>query len=146
MSTAREDQLEHAFSEGEMTVANLTLRPFSLGTLALCLDLILTTFVTQDREQLQAITEAEKQRQMAAFAWMQSAPEKEVLKLVREKRRNPSSIALDDAIEDFQFTVPVHLLPDLIKEVDRISKLAAAAAVEVVPKDGEKEPGEPGNS
>ena len=83
---------------------------------------------------------------MAAFAWMQSAPEKEVLKLVREKRRNPSSTALDDAIEDFQFTVPVHLLPDLIKEVDRISKLAAAAAVEVVPKDGEKEPGEPGNS
>lgn len=143
---SREQNLEDAFLEGDVTVANLKMRPFSLGTLNLCRTLGLTMFTASDKDAVEALDDSQKQRQMATFAWMQSAPLPEVLLIVREMRNNPGSKVLEEKVEEFEMTVPVHLLPQLVKEVKRISELAASAAVEVQPKPGDKDANEPGNS
>ena len=123
----RSQQLEAAFAEGASTVAGLQLRPFSLGTLNLCRQLKLSLFLDEDAE----LSDEEKQRQLVAFAWAQSAPLKDVLAAIRTG-------TTDDHITEFEFTLSIDLLPGLLGEIDRISRLAAAAAVDVVPKPGDK--------
>lgn len=132
----RSQQLEAAFAEAETTVAGLRLRPFSLGTLNLCRQLNLTLFLDETAE----LTDAEKQRQLVAFAWAQSAPLHEVLAAIRTGKAM-------DHIAEFEFTLSIDMLPGLLAEITRISKLAAAAAVEVAPKPGSGiEEGAPPNS
>ena len=79
MNAPRLPQLEAAFAEdpAPAMVGGNRLRPFSLGTLNLCRQLKLTLFT--DAQADEQLTEEERQRQIAAFAWMQSAPLKEVL-------------------------------------------------------------------
>ena len=81
--TTRNKQLEAAFAEpwGDKTkVGSLRLRPFSLGTLNVCRQLGLTLFLDGEAD----LDDAEKQRQIVAFAWAQSAPLPEVLGALRE--------------------------------------------------------------
>jgi hypothetical protein len=125
---ARTQKLEAAFSEpwGDAAkVGSLRLRPFSLGTLNLCRQLGLTLFLDGEAD----LDDAEKQRQIVAFAWAQSAPLPEVLGALR-------SGTAEEKIAEFEFAMDVGDLPQLIAEIRRISELAAAAAVEVAPKPG----------
>jgi len=128
----RTTQLEAAFAEdGTPTAAaGLRLRPFSLGTLNLCRQLGLTLFT--DSKADESISDEERQRQIAAFAWLQSAPLKEVLQVVR-------SGTWQEAVNEFEFSLSVETIPALVAEIGRIATLAAAAAVEVVPKPGASE-------
>ena len=121
----RSQQLEAAFAEAETTVTGLRMRPFSLGTLNLCRQLNLTLFLDETAE----LTDAEKQRQLVAFAWAQSAPLNEVLAAIRNG-------TAQERIDEFEFNLSIDVLPGLLGEIARISKLAAAAAVEVAPKPG----------
>lgn len=124
--TDRNKQLEAAFAEpwGDKTQAgSLRLRPFSLGTLNVCRQLGLTLFLDGDTD----LDDDEKQRQIVAFAWAQSAPLPEVLGALREG-------TAADRIAEFEFRMDVGDLPALIREIRRVSELAAAAAVEVMPK------------
>jgi hypothetical protein len=124
----RSTQLEAAFAEPgstETKVGSLRLRPFSLGTLNLCRRLNLTLFLDENAE----LTDEEKQRQIVAFAWAQSAPLPEVLAALRTN-------TADEKIEEFEFGLDVGDLPALLDEIQRIGELAAAAAVEVAPKPG----------
>jgi len=125
----RSAQLEAAFAEDPTPamVGGNRLRPFSLGTLNLCRQLKLTLFT--DAQADEALSEEERQRQIAAFAWMQSAPLKEVLHAVRAG-------TWQEAVAEFEFNLSVDTIPSLIAEISRIATLAAAAAVEVVPKPG----------
>jgi hypothetical protein len=135
--TARNKQLEAAFAEpwGDQTkVGSLRLHPFSLGTLNVCRQLGLTLFLEGDTE----LDDDEKQRQIVAFAWAQSAPLPEVLGALREG-------TAPDRIAEFEFLVDVGDLPDLIREIRRISELVAAAAVEVMPKSGDSDEDAPPN-
>ena len=124
----RTRKLEAAFADpaqGETVIGGLHLRSFSLGTLNVCRQLDLTLFLDDEAE----LTDEEKQRQIVAFAWVQSAPLSEVL----------SALRTGNAIEriaEFEFQLDVAALPELITEIQRISELAAAAAVEVAPKPG----------
>ena len=124
----RTQKLEAAFAdsnEDDTVIGSLRLRPFSLGTLNVCRQLELTLFLDGEVE----LEDEEKQRQIVAFAWAQSAPLSEVLEALRTKTA-PQKIA------EFEFQMDVGDLPELIKEIQRISELAAAAAVEVAPKPG----------
>jgi hypothetical protein len=123
----RSTQLEAAFAEGPTTIGNLTLRPFSLGTLNLCRQLNLTLFLNGETE----LNDQEKQRQLVAFAWIQAAPMVEVLKAIRSGNAA-------DKVAEFEFSLGIDTIPMLLKEVSRVSQLASAAAVEVVPKPGSK--------
>jgi hypothetical protein len=129
MNDPRTSQLEAAFAEesAPTMAAACRLRPFSLGTLNLCRQLKLSLFTDPQAEE--KISDEERQRQIAAFAWMQSAPLKEVLAAVRAG-------TWKDAVTEFEFNLSVETIPALIAEISRIATLAAAAAVEVVPKPG----------
>jgi hypothetical protein len=124
----RTRKLEAAFAdptETETMIGGLRLRPFSLGTLNVCRQLDLTLFLDGEAE----LGDEEKQRQIVAFAWVQSAPLTEVLAALRTGTGN-------ERIAEFEFQLDVAALPELITEIQRISELAAAAAVEVAPKPG----------
>ena len=43
-----------------------------------------------------------------------------------------------DKVAEFEFSLGIDTIPMLLKEVSRVSQLASAAAVEVVPKPGSK--------
>jgi len=124
----RTRKLEAAFADpaqGETVIGGLRLRSFSLGTLNVCRQLDLSLFLDGEAD----LTDEEKQRQIVAFAWAQSAPLTEVLSALRAGNAN-------DKIAEFEFRMEVAALPELITEIQRISALAAAAAVEVTPKPG----------
>jgi hypothetical protein len=135
----RSDQLEAAFTDpsgGATQVGSLRLRPFSLGTLTLCRRLGLTLFLDEEAE----LPDHEKQRQIVAFAWAQSAPMPEVLAALRTG-------TAEEKIAEFEFGLDLGDLPALVAEIQRIGELAAAAAVEVAPKPGTSgEEGTPPNS
>ncbi len=124
----RTRKLEAAFADpaqGETVIGGLRLRSFSLGTLNVCRQLDLTLFLDGEAD----LNDEEKQRQIVAFAWAQSAPLSEVLGALRTGTAN-------EKIAEFEFRMDVAALPELITEIQRISSLAAAAAVEVTPKPG----------
>jgi hypothetical protein len=123
----RSTQLEAAFAEASTTIGNITLRPFSLGTLNLCRQLNLTLFLNGETD----LNDQEKQRQLVAFAWIQAAPMPEVLKAIRTGNAA-------DKVAEFEFSLGIDTIPMLLKEVSRVSQLASAAAVEVIPKPGSK--------
>lgn len=86
----RTRKLEAAFAdpaETETTIGGLRLRPFSLGTLNVCRQLDLTLFLDGEAE----LGDEEKQRQIVAFAWVQSAPLTEVLAALRTEPRTKES-------------------------------------------------------
>ena len=134
-SDPRTPQLEAAFAEGPAHIGDLRLRSLSFGTINLCRQLNLSLFLDEQVE----LPDEEKQRQLIAFAWIQSAPLPEVLEAVRSRK-------VQERLDEFAFSLSIDMLPGLMTEVSRISKLAAAAAVEVMPKPGDRdEEGSPPN-
>jgi hypothetical protein len=131
----RTPQLEAAFAEGPAHIGDLRLRSLSFGTINLCRQMNLSLFLDEQVE----LSDEEKQRQLIAFAWIQSAPLPEVLEAVRTRK-------VQERLDEFAFLLSIDMLPALMVEVSRISKLAAAAAVEVMPKPGDRdEEGTPPN-
>ena len=123
---ARGDALTKGFhGEGEVTLCGHKLRPFTFGSLTLCRRLKLSLFT--DEGSAEELNEAETLRQMSAFFWIQSQPVTDVLGAVRAGKS-------DEAIDAFQFEVPVHVLPRLMDRINELSKLAGSAAVEVEAK------------
>ena len=131
----RTPQLEAAFAEGPAYIGDLRLRSLSFGTINLCRQMNLSLFLDEQVE----LSDEEKQRQLIAFAWIQSAPLPEVLEAVRTRK-------VQERLDEFAFLLSIDMLPALMVEVSRISKLAAAAAIEVMPKPGDRdEEGAPPN-
>jgi hypothetical protein len=131
----RTPQLEAAFAEGPAHIGDLRLRSLSFGTINLCRQMNLSLFLDEQVE----LSDEEKQRQLIAFAWIQSAPLPEVLEAVRTRK-------VQERLDEFAFLLSIDMLPALMVEVSRISKLAAAAAIEVMPKPGDRdEEGAPPN-
>lgn len=127
--------LDDAFFDGTTSIGALKLRPFSIGSMTACRKLGLTLFTGSE----DSVSEEEVQRQIVAFAWIQTAP----LELVQSSIRNGTA---QDQIDRFEFQLVPSDLKRLESEINRISRLAAAAAVEVVSKSVPADPDEPGNS
>ena len=56
------------------SAGGITLRPFSAGTLTLCRALGLTMITGATKEQIEAMSADEKQRQLTTFLFIQSQP------------------------------------------------------------------------
>lgn len=126
-SDARLDLLEAAFTEGEGELLGISVRPITLGTLNLCRRLELTLVLRPELEG--ELPEEDKQRQALMFVWLHSAPLREVLAAVRDGTWEHAFAAF--AQGGSQLVVPV-----VLHEIRRVSKLVEAALVEVLPKPG----------
>lgn len=125
----------------------LIVRPFTFGSLALAKKMNLTLFTGEGDEETEEGTEEpdaeltdDMMFQLAAFFWMQSQPVAEVLGAVRKDE-------WQDRVEEFAFLLPIHEMGNLMSEVNRISNMAADAAVDVIPQDSDSDldKGSPGN-
>lgn len=127
---------------------SITIRPFTFGSFGLSKKLGLTMFVGEDErfdENGQPVEDPARDLdddtiwQLQAFFWMQSQPVNEVLGAVRNG-------SWRDRVEEFGFDLPLHVMHDLMAEMNRINKMAAEAAVDVVPRDdSDADSGAPGN-
>ena len=111
--------------ESEFTVGAIRLRPFTIGTKEAVRKMGLTV-ITGDTD---GISEADIERQMVAFVWLQSAPLSVVLKSLRLGD-------WQDRVDEFQFELPLDATPQIIAEINRIAKTVEAVAVEVQPRPG----------
>lgn len=111
------------------------MRPFTAGTLSLSRQLKLGMLLGDEAE----LSEAEQQRQLMTFAWMQSQPLDEVFAAVNAGK-------VDEAVQRFEFDVPVPWIPLIIAEIKRIAEQASAASVEVMQKPNSGDKDAPGNS
>lgn len=126
--------LDDAFFDGPVDVGSLKLRPFSIGSMTACRKLGLTLFMGSGDN----LTAEEMQRQVCAFAWIQSAPVTVVQRALREG-------TAEDFIARFEFEVMPSDLKKLEAEINRISELAAVAAVDTVSRETARDSNEPGN-
>ena len=111
--------------ESNFSVGEIKLRPFTIGTKEAARKMGLS-FITGGTE---SISEAEIERQMVGFVWLQSAPLSVVLKSLRVGD-------WQDRVDEFQFELPLDATPQIIAEINRIAKAVEAVAVEVQPRPG----------
>lgn len=119
----------------------ISIRPFTFGSFGLCKKLGLKMFSgDQDVEDPDPDAELDDDTmwQLQVFFWMQSQPVNEVLGAVRNN-------TWKERAEDFGFDLPIHIMRDLMSEVNRISSMAQEAAVDVLPKGDDGEESAPGN-
>lgn len=117
------------------TVHGIKLRAFSYGSIQLAYMLDLTLF-TEDEKDLH-LSDAEMQRQIISFAWIQSAPREDVVNAVVNKRT-------EEEILKFALGIPVDAIPELLDEITRIGSLIRASTVRAEskhPATGEDAPG-----
>ena len=113
-----------------LEVAGLRLRPFSIASF----NLIQRLGIKLDSAQ----TDAEQMRNLAALAWIQSAPIPEVIKAVHSGKANES-------IDAFMFTIDLSRVGELSSELNRIGEAVSAASFGVEAKPGDKEESTPPN-
>jgi hypothetical protein len=113
-----------------LEVAGLRLRPFSIGTF----NLLQRLKIQIDGD----VPEDDQMRNLAAVAWMQSAPIPEVLKAVHTGKA-------DEAIDAFMFQIDLSRVGELSAELNRIGEQVAAASFGIEAKPGDKEESTPPN-
>jgi hypothetical protein len=111
------------FLDGPKMIGGMKFRTFTVGSKALCSQLKLSMFISGNI----ALDEFESERQLTAFTWIHAAPLKDVLKAVRENTAN-------EAIQEFGFSIPFGLLPQIVAEINRIGTQASENAVDVEQK------------
>lgn len=121
----------------------ITIRPFTFGSFGLCKKLGLTIFGGGEEAETESgepeYLDEHVMDQLGTFFWMQSQPVNEVLGAVRNG-------TWKERAEEFEFDLPIHAMKDLMSEINRISRMAQDAAVDVAPKDdGDSDKGAPGN-
>jgi hypothetical protein len=113
-----------------LEVAGLRLRPFSIGTF----NLLQRLKIQIDGD----VPEEDQMRNLAAVAWMQSAPIPEVLKAVHTGKA-------EEAIDAFMFQIDLSRVGELSAELNRIGEQVAAASFGIEAKPGDKEESTPPN-
>ncbi len=113
-----------------LDVAGLRLRPFSIGSL----NLMQRLGIQLDGQ----LSEADQLRNIAAIAWLQSAPVPDVLRAVHTGRAH-------EAIDAFMFTIDLARIGELSAELNRMGEAVAAASFGVEAKPGDKEESTPPN-
>jgi hypothetical protein len=124
----------------------LTLRPFSAGTLTLCRALGLSMIAGATKEQLDALTTDEKQRQLTTFLFIQSQPLDVVKKAVKLARENRQAFE-DEYLLPFELELPVTAMFTAMAQLENNLTAIEAAQIEVVtrPTGSKKEATPPPN-
>jgi len=124
----------------------ITLRPFSAGTLTICRALGVTMVVGGDKEQVEALSADDKQRQLTTFLFIQSQPLDMVKKAVKLARENRQAFE-DEYLLPFELELPVTAMFTAMAQLENNLTAIEAAQIEVVarPKGSSKEPTPPPN-
>ena len=109
---------------GERRIGNLKLRPYTMGSMQLAYLLKLTMFTRGKDDPPLELDDLEEQRQIMAFAWMQSADEDDIADAVRDD-------TVDRCVLKFSLNVTFDMLPGLMAEINRINAMLAASSVRV---------------
>ena len=112
---------------GERQIGNLKLRPYTMGSMQLAYLLKLTMFTRGKDDPPLELDDLEEQRQIMAFAWMQSADEDDIADAVRDD-------TVDRCVLKFSLNVTFDMLPGLMAEINRINAMLAASSVRVESK------------
>ena len=124
---------------GERRIGNLKLRPYTMGSMQLAYLLKLTMFTRGKDDPPLELDDLEEQRQIMAFAWMQSADEDDIADAVRDD-------TVDRCVLKFSLNVTFDMLPGLMAEINRINAMLAASGVRVESKHPSSEDDAPGKS
>jgi hypothetical protein len=124
---------------GERRIGNLKLRPYTMGSMQLAYLLKLTMFTRGKDDPPLELDDLEEQRQIMAFAWMQSADEDDIADAVRDD-------TVDRCVLKFSLNVTFDMLPGLMAEINRINAMLAASSVRVESKYPSNEDDAPGKS
>ena len=124
---------------GERQIGNLKLRPYTMGSMQLAYLLKLTMFTRGKDDPPLELDDLEEQRQIMAFAWMQSADEDDIADAVRDG-------TVDRYVLKFSLNVTFDMLPGLMAEINRINAMLAASSVRVESKYPSREDDAPGKS
>lgn len=124
---------------GERRMGNLKLRPYTMGSMQLAYLLKLTMFTRGKDDPPLELDDLEEQRQIMAFAWMQSADEDDIADAVRDD-------TVDRCVLKFSLNVTFDMLPGLMAEINRINAMLAASSVRVESKYPSREDDAPGKS
>ena len=123
----------------------ITLRPFSAGTLTLCRALGLTMVVGGDKEQIEALSADDKQRQLTTFLFIQSQPLDVVKKAVKLAREDRQAFE-DEYLLPFELELPVTAMFTAMQQLETNLTAIEAAQIEVLSRpSGKKEPTPPPN-
>ena len=128
------------------TAGGITLRPFSAGTLTLCRALGLTMITGATKEQIEAMSADEKQRQLTTFLFIQSQPLDVVKKAVKAARENRAAFE-EEYLLPFELELPVTAMFETMTQLEQSLVSIEAAQVEVLarPSGGKKEATPPPN-
>ena len=124
-----------AFIEPAPSAGGITLRPFSAGTLTLCRALGLTMITGASKEQLEAMSADEKQRQITTFLFIQSQPIDLVKKAVKVAREDRAAFE-EQYLLPFEMELPVTAMFDAMSQIEKSLVSIEAAQVEVLQKPG----------
>ncbi len=135
-----------AFIAPAPEASGITLRPFSAGTLSLCRALGLTMITGATKEQLEAMSADEKQRQLTTFLFIQSQPLDVVKKAVKLARENRAAFE-EEYLLPFELELPVTAMFETMNQLEQSLVSIEAAQVEVLqrPGGGKKEATPPPN-
>lgn len=114
-------------------VGPLKLRPFSAGTLTLCRKLGLT-MILGSADDKAALTDEEKQRQITAFLFIQSAPIETVKKAAKVAREDRAAFE-DQYLLDFELNLPVGAMAQAVDQLAAGIDQVGAAHFETVPRE-----------
>jgi hypothetical protein len=120
----------------------ITLRPFSAGTLTLCRALGLSMVIGGDKEQLEALSHEDKQRQLTTFLFLQSQPLDVVKKAVKLAREDRQAFE-DEYLLPFEMELPVTAMFTAMAQLETNLTAVEAAQIEVLSRPGGKKEATP---
>ncbi len=133
------------FIEPAPEAGGITLRPFSAGTLTICRALGLTMVVGGDKEQVEALSADDKQRQLTTFLFIQSQPLDVVKKAVKLAREDRQAFE-DEYLLPFELELPVTAMFAAMQQLETNLTAIEAAQIEVLSRpSGKKETTPPPN-
>jgi len=124
-----------AFVEPAPTAGGITMRPFSAGTLTLCRVLGLSMITGASKEELEALSADEKQRQLTTFLFVQSQPLDLVKKAVKAARENRAAFE-EEYLLPFELELPVTAMFETMQQLEQSLGSIEAAQIEVLPRPG----------
>ena len=123
------------FVAPDPSAGGITLRPFSAGTLTLCRALGLTMITGATKEQIEAMSADEKQRQLTTFLFIQSQPLDVVKKAVKTARENRAAFE-EEYLLPFELELPVTAMFEAMQQLEQSLVSIEAAQIEVLPRPG----------
>lgn len=132
MNDRTEKQID-VFIDPAPEAGPLKLRPFSAGTLTLCRKLGLT-MILGSADDKATLSDEEKQRQITAFLFIQSAPIETVKKAAKLALEDRAAFE-DQYLLDFELNLPVGAMAQAVEQLAAGIDQVGAAQFEAVPRE-----------